>query len=302
MTTVVGEGIDGANLLGFLAALGAQEHIERARPDFRARLSWRREIAWRPVWHFGRGISQDEIADVLAERLRARADAPELRDIGDDLPASAEKFREFLWKAAREARADARDSVDFAVALGSELYPAKGKMQDTAFRTMSGAGRQYFLKTIGELARRMTPGLVRAALFEPWRYRDERLSLRFDPVDDRRYALRFSNPSNDPPRTVWAANMLAAEGLRFFPTAVQGRTLKTTAFVGRGASQSIHWPMWDPPISSDVIRAVLGHPDLVRDPVPAGRLRAMGIVEVFRATRFTEGKYRNFSPSVACLG
>jgi hypothetical protein len=58
-----------------------------------------------------------------------------------------------------------------------------------------------------------TPAYLHTALFVPWSRSDETDGFRWDPAEDRRYALRFKNPSGDSGRTVHGANRLACVGL-----------------------------------------------------------------------------------------
>ena len=71
---------------------------------------------------------------------------------------------------------------------------------------------------------------LRLALFAPWRYLDEKPTMRWDPMDDRRYALRAGNPSKAPLRTVRGANRLAIEALTFLPTVPHGQPFDNNRF------------------------------------------------------------------------
>jgi hypothetical protein len=173
-------------------------------------------------------------------------------------------------------------------------------VKDTAFRTMSGAGHQHFLKFMAELARVTTAPQLEAALFAAWRYKEQKLSMRWDPGDDRRYALRWDDPSGDVILTVRGANRLAIEGLPLFPVAPVGGGLETTGF-GSPIGRAVYWtwPIWEPPLPLDTVRSVLAL-DTLQDARPDRReLAARGIAEVFRCERITIGKFRNFTPAQA---
>jgi hypothetical protein len=88
------------------------------------------------------------------------------------------------------------------------------------------------------------------------------------------------------------ANRLAIEALPLFPTAPMGRRVRTTAFREGESGTEIRWPIWTDPLELSSIASLLAS----RNP----ELRP-GVAQVFRAVRFTEGKYRNFSPSKAML-
>ena len=133
-------------------------------------------------------------------------------------------------------------------------------------------------------------------MFLPWQYADDRPNLRWDPVDDRRYALRWNEPSGDPVRTMRGANRLAVEALPLFPTAAGERRLQTTGFSQRpGQGVMFTWPIWDVPLKMGTVRSVLSLPELQEPRPNRDVLSAMGIVEVYRSERITRDKYRNFT-------
>lgn len=316
-------GIDGSNLLSFLAALGAFSALRRAWPSRRMRLSWRHRGCWRPVLHIE--VDPDErpnasmdhaVVQAISDALPRRANAPEFNImdeagelVGDTASCAPEAFRAFAREAGRTASAANRVAADFAAAFGCEgLTTDKGSIQDTAFRTMSGAGHQHFLGMMRALFSDTTRAHVEKALFTRWKYDDpvRNHTMRWDPRDEARYALRANDPSGDPSRqttgAVWGANCLAVEALALFPTAPVGRRLETTGFSHRGGAVEFSWPIWQPAISAATLRSLLSLPSLTERDPPAAALRAAGVVEVFRARRFTEGRFRNFSPAWACLG
>lgn len=202
--------------------------------------------------------------------------------------------------AARRCAAPAnRAWADFLAAFGCEsVTDDKGLIQDTSLRTMSGAGHQHFLGFMRTLISDTTSEELHAAMFLPWRYVDPRPSMRWDPADDRRYAMRWDDPSGDPIRTVRGANRLAIEALPLLPTMPVGADLATTGFsrlVDRGIYWS--WPIWDRPVIVEVVRSLLAYDELQRQPPDRRQLSAMGVREIYRSRRITQGKYRNFTPS-----
>lgn len=196
---------------------------------------------------------------------------------------------------------------------------------------MSGAGHQHFVQSMSLIADRTGPEHLDKALFHPWRYDDavEKQTLRWDPADDVRRALRWRDPSGDPRRKkqggMLGANRLAIEGLPLLPTIPVGRTLRTTGFSGRGASGTFWtWPLWSDRLGPDVVRSLLAHSDLsalagslsidrsagvggaddarrLSATIEARRaldhLSAIGVVEVFRSRRLTIDKFRCFTPA-----
>jgi hypothetical protein len=122
------------------------------------------------------------------------------------------------------------------------------------------------------------------------------MNLRWDPLDDRRYALRCENPSADPNKTMRGANRLAIEAFALLPTMPTGRRLATTAFQGSGARGTfITWPMWNVSLVAPVIASLLSN---ISGLTERSDLRSsLGVVAIYRSARITIGKFRNFTPS-----
>ena len=289
--------LDGANPLAFMAALGLLRTLTRAWPNRDARLGWARHGgSSQPTLVCSPGAIQDEVVAVAHDQL-AQMVGHVAFTFSDDLKILPGCFRKFAEVAASSAKVDC--AADYAAAFGTDsLINEDGTIQDTAFRTMSGAGHQHFLAFMNELARITTAEHLRGALFSPWHYDEEKLSLRWDPADDRRYALRWSDPSGDVIRTVRGANRLAIEALPLFPVMPVGGQLKTTGFSSpydRGTYWT--WPIWEAPVSLDVCRSLVALAELQRPQPNRPLLLAQGVAEVFRCQRITIGKYRNFTPA-----
>lgn len=300
-TGLILEGLDGANPLAFLAALGVLRGLNIAWPDRLVQLSWTERDAWRPGLHVDReAISREEVLDGLTSFADLRS-GHEALDIGDNLILPPERFREAARAAARSSTGspDGRARADFIAGFGCEAVTDRNdEVRDTALRTLRGAGHQHFLKTMRDLAECADADSFERCLFHPWTRGDQRLSLRWDPEDDRRYALRWRDPSKDVAGTEWGANRLAFEAIPLFPVAPVGRTLATTGFRGARAGDTFFtWPIWDVPVNLDTVRSILSLGELQRDAPDRHRLGAMGIREVFRSQRMNAGRYRNFSPA-----
>jgi len=124
--------------------------------------------------------------------------------------------------------------------------------------------------------------------------------MRWDAEDDRRYALRWDEPSKDRVRTVRGANLLAIAALPFFPVIpTSSSTVATAGFSGRGSRDTfITWPIWTGWLALDAVRSVLGLKELQRRSETSFKFVAMyGIAAVYRSQRVTLGKYRNFTPA-----
>jgi hypothetical protein len=286
-------GLDGSNSLAFLAALGTLSALSK---ETDARLSWNdRQGAWRPVIHINLPLKEDDFIQRLFSHLSPSAQRPELSQF-DDLKLTAAEYRAYCLAATDAASSADRKWADFAAAFGSEIALDDGTIHDTALRTMSGAGHQHFVKFMRILVAKTESRHLHAALFQAWQYEDDGPSLRWDPVDDRRYALRWSEPSGDPIRTVRGANRLAIEALPLLPTMLMGRHLHTTGFRGSGAKATFWtWPVWSRPVGVDIVRSLLALQELQTDDPDRPRLEALGISEIYRSRRLTVGKYRNFT-------
>lgn len=297
-------GLDGANPLAFLAALGVLRGLTLTWPDCQVSLSWTLRDTWHPRLHTGGGQPDEEqTLDGLERFLEMRPGHDALK-IGDSLPVPADAFRGHALNTAEAAAPDpvSRAKADFIAAFGCDAAQSpdrRGQIQETAFRTL-GAGQTQFLKPMRDLAEKTTRDHIGRCLFAPWKRDDSRLSLRWDPEDDRRYAHRWRDPtaSGEQPKTEWGANRLAFEALPLFPVIPVGSTAITTGFSGNRARDTFWtWPVWDLRADLDTVRSLLALRVLQETAPDRRRLAAMGILQVFRAQRINNGRYRNFTPS-----
>jgi len=309
MHAILLPGLDGGNPLGFLAALGTLRTAALMFPDGKPVLSWRRSGAWQPVLGVPLELSESELCARLAERLAMMRDDPALGDaesaqLGENLAVSVTQYRTYARAAAEAANLDSRIWADFAASFGTDgVGSSEAKLQDTGFRTMSGAGHQHFLGSIRELVSQAAAEDLHKALFQTWVYDDDRPTMRWDPADDRRYAYRWADPSSasrSPIRTVRGANRLAIEALPLFPTLPTAQGAVTTGFLpGTRSRTPWRWPIWEPSCPVEVVRSLLPHPALCSDPPAREVLAAMGVTEVYEAHRITVGKFRNFTSARA---
>lgn len=294
-------GIDGANPLGFLAALGAWRTLTVDTDT--TRLHWTKHAnAWRPILTTLEAIEPQALIQQLADGL-ARHGCESAFSLGDNPSVPLSVFRSYAINAAKASWGGTRAWADFAAAFAGEFPVDKnGNVPDTALRTMSGAGHQHFIKFMRNFIEQTQPEHLYKALFEVWRYDDpvQNMTLRWDPSDDSRYALRWSDPSGDPDRksigSMWGANRLAVEALPLFPTLPTCRQLETTGFHTEGSRKTYWtWPIWDVPADLDTVRSLLDMTDIHNGGQPSGGLAARGIAAVYRSRRLTTGKFRNFT-------
>jgi len=368
---VVGEsvelsGLDGANPLGFLAAMGTLVVVHGAG-ERGARLSWIRSRTWLPalsglstthpaalselianrlrgrvvpedaereraeaqrVAEMANGLRRDKAKEIRGRRLKgaerraafaaeaeplqreyetrraewlqALADAvprPELA-LGKRIDCTPAEYRQHANTFTAGAGAADRDAADLLAAFGSDacLQERSGTIQPTPFQFITGSGHQFFLETVRQLMDRVTAAHVEETLFQPWTYRDEGLSMRWDPVEDRRYALMDRDPtaSGNKARTMWMANLLAYRALVLFPSAPRLGRLGTVGWTDCDDEQAFTWPLWEFAASAETIRSLVALRELSAFHVERAALAARGVAAAYRARRIKVGSGANF--------
>ena len=311
-------GIDGANPLAMLAALGVFRAIEEARPSHHVRLHWIVESgSWRPVLTSDDLLNEQTVVDLVFDGrnpdimagLNRFDEFDEFDDVTKDragkLTPSSVKFH----RAARSILAEYLSRsvethlyCDCAAALGNECtqkrFSKEREIEHSELYMTKGSGHQRMLDLARVIREQTTPNDVRRALFESWVYDDlgRGRSLRWDPADDRPYARRWKSPSSDPVMTVLGANYLAIEAFPFFPTAVVNRHLETTGFRRiRRLGTFLSWPIWNVPLDVPTVRGLLQLGDIHNKDPNDIRLAQHGVMVVKRVERVRNDKYFNFS-------
>lgn len=285
-------GLDGSNPLGFLAAIGTAVVLQDVFQEMR--LGWEQsEGGWRPSLA-GCGDDEQEFLEKLSEALKDASMA--VFDVDNRMPFDAEIFSQKLRDVqCCSSIADRRDA-DFLCSFGTELYPDEknGQFQDSRFRMVrsgdsAGQGLPFYAK---ELRNKVGINHIQRTLFHAWDYQDTGYSLRWDPIEDQRYALRWRDPSKSSQGTMLAANCLAVEALQWFPTLLIGSQARTTGFQRlRRRETYFVWPIWTPMVSMETARSLLALDDLYKDPVPRSFLVKRGIEEVYRSQRIQQNQY-----------
>lgn len=295
-------GLDGANPLAFLAALGVLRVINGHETDSPCewRLLWKQnQGCWSPVISGDILLTEEQLIRMILSKPGDMEKHPVKLFPYDDLKISCEDFYLVARHAQDKATFTDHQYADFISAFGCESLPASEKdndIQDTALRTMSGAGHQHFIGFMRELVEHTTPEHLQSSLFEPWQYSDPKPSLRWDPFDDRRYALRWNEPAGDPIRTMRGANRLAIEALPLFPVLPIEQKLHTTGFSqSRDKGVLFTWPIWETPLSINAVKSLISLDELQKPQPNRENLSARGVIEIYRSQRITNGKYRNFT-------
>lgn len=290
------EGLEPDNLLAFMALIGLLRGLETARPAWRPRAFW--DVGtdpWRPVLTLAEAQTESALAEAAAQGARALATHHAATGDQADLKLSLEVF------ACLNEAADAqgRRVLDALCCRGATrdddtLWP-------TPFAFMFGQGHQHFLSRFrdvpaGHSSDPATSTFFATALFAPWKREDPTNGFRWDPAEDRRYALRARNPATDKAITQHGANALAAICLPLLPvTSIQRRgetrVLTPMTRYGTGGQIEFTWPLWTRSASLIVILALLRHPELAKDfPEPANLPQTAALM---RARRILVGKYFN---------
>lgn len=297
MGSVELSGLDDGNLLAWMAAVGALRTLGRPWPD--VRMEWAYHGGWRPMLKRSESFSQDDILDALEKNLSSEGDDArwtlKLSPPPEDLNLPPDEWRALLHLAAKSSTAISRDVVDTWTVYASDCRPEEKAISKAAsgFVTMYGQGHQHFLGSLAELAQTTTRAHLSHALFTPWNYADERPAMHWDPVDDRRYALRAGDPSKASIRTMRGANRLAVEALPWLPTFPGPRRAGGVGWLdlGRGV-MAFRWPIWEVSLSTHAVRTVLAR----RDMSPEQR-DGWGVATQFEAQRISVGKFTCFTSS-----
>ena len=287
-------GLDGGNPLGFLAAIGTAVVLQDICPEIR--LGWKqREGGWRPSLS-GCDSDEQEFSEKLSAALKNAS--MNVFDIDNKMPFDTDKFSlKQRDVQSRSSVADRRDA-DFLSSFGTELYPNKktNQFQDSRLRMVrsgdsAGQGLPFYAK---EMRKKVDVDHIQRTLFHAWDYQDKGYSLRWDPIEDQRYALRWHDPSLSKSKqgTMWAANSLAIEALQWFPVMLVGKQAQTTGFQRFGRRETYFvWPIWTPMVGIETVRSLLALGDLYKDPVSRSSLVKRGIEEVYRSQRIQQNQY-----------
>jgi hypothetical protein len=252
---------------------------------------------------------------VWLDALRDAIPSPELA-LGKHIDCTSDEYREYATSFLKESGIAACAPLDLLAAFASDMHVEKsGRVSATPFCFITGSGHQYFLDTVRQLMKEATADRIRSVLFEPWRYADEKLSLRWDPMEDRRYALMDRDPtaSDNKSRTVWMANLLAYRALALFTSAPEMGSLETTGW--RETRESMKrrkeakrlrqdppswremeftWPVWEHPAGPHTIRSYMLLPDLGAENPDRSAVRARGVMAIFRSRRIKVGSGATF--------
>ena len=248
---------------------------------------------------------RDSARKGLLVALKSAVPSSELA-LGQRPDCTVGEYREHALLGRSSARITDRSSIDLLASFGAEIDEGEEKrIRPTPFCFITGSGHQWFLDTARQLVEKVSEDKIREALFERWVHRDEKLSMRWDPSDDRRYALMDRDPtaSDNKSTTVWMANLLAYRALAFFSCVPAARGLRTVGWAKDRDVESFTWPLWEIPLTADTIRSLLQNAAFGTAGVSVVRseLQSRGVAAIFRSYRIQVGNPPlhkiNFTPS-----
>ena len=302
MTELMLPALEGSNPLGFLAALGVLDTVDRA--GYAVTLRWTDDLVPQAV--LGGAGDLDEVIDVL-DRDRSRWSSSLVLAFPPGKPLSDAKPDAKLLTQWFRAAADARDGsdADMLCAIVAEgAFDRSGKAKPTHLHFT--AGQQQFLEMVRTLAAEVDAERLREAICGPWRHDSPMPSLSWDARGERVYAVRATNPSGEKRLGVPGADWLAFRGLICYPVTLDGRSLRTTGCDADWKRSAFRWPLWSVPASSRVIRSLVGDASLVSEeawgvrrrrtrPSPSD-LAARGVISVLECPirRSDQGGYGSF--------
>lgn len=233
-----------------------------------------------------------------ADALRNGGAADRSVTLGKNLTAANADFVKFLKFALDNCSAESRREADLAAAygVGDPNAPIE-RMQGSPWALIKGDGRQNFLETVEQLMVCCTEKHLAQAVFGPWSFTDQKYSLRLDPSEDRRYALIDRDPTGagNEPKTIWGANRMAFEALRFFPAVPQRGAMDVLAW---RENKRVRWPLWTAYLTESVIRSLLSVPALwLEKPSHSVTLREMGVHTLMESHRNPIGDKFSMSPA-----
>lgn len=305
-------GLNGANPLGYLAALGLFQHIT-TNLDSQIRMFW--EVSggtWSPTLIGNHEILRDEstLVDWLFESLRTDPSHHWLKRL-NELPVESlgiSRPSEFSTTAANASYRD-RLAADWLSCNGSDLCdPASNNQLQTA-------RRDYFPESAAAIISATNPEHLVRTLFRQWDYADpiQKVSLHLEPREDRRHAYQWHKPVGDPTRALRGgmvgANRLAMEAWPLFQSVAVRGDLQTVGFRGTRPTKGIYWtwPLWNVPLALCDVTPVLNLHELhgfeandaSNQTFPSEALRTQGICTAFRLRRILVEKTPNFTAPVA---
>lgn len=299
-------GLDGANPLAFLAAVGLLVSCDElsGAADCPEWLKGSVALSWGsggdphiPVLHLSGTLpSATALADFLAERLARSPDNHAAKWVVAILSKRDSDWTKDVRAGCRLRQPADRRALDWVTALLCDALPECTSQLQTV-------RRDYLLGNLRSIMQRTTADQLSRALFQPWDYADalDNQSLHWEPGEDRRHAYQWHMPSGDPNRKqrggMLGANRLALEAWPLFPSFAERDRTTTRGFKGTRATDTyFSWPLWGQPLSRDAVASFLGLPTIQeKKEIARAEILCLGITTAFRLQRIVVGKTPNFT-------
>jgi CRISPR-associated endonuclease/helicase Cas3 len=294
-------GLDGANPLGFLAALG----LFRIVSDVLApQQTWLRWLPGSGTWIpslVGTGLDAESLLDLLENNLSKEIEKHSVHIVEqlkyENLEERIVRFQRTLCNTT----AGERINADWLAALASDAAPLTENNQLQTVR------RDYYYGNLSSIVSCTKRDHLERAVFHAWDYADplDNQSLHWDPSEDRRHAHQWNKPAGDPDRKnvggMLGANRLAIEAIIWFYSFPESEALHTIGFTGqRSHDTRWTWPIWNVAINAHVVHSLLMLAELQHEKISVDvqkQLDQLGIAAVFRSARILVGKTPNFTPA-----
>ncbi|HRP80935.1 MAG TPA: hypothetical protein PLY76_03460 [Flavobacteriales bacterium] len=292
-------GINGANPLGYLAALGLLRIVPGAKLAFSEDGSFQAFID-------AHDKNGSDLAKLIADDAKAGEDpnAPwrftytkaatkkQAAQMVADLKPPPTDFKKFLVACIDAWLTGNDEAAAYAAAYATDIaIDNKGNTKPTAFHFT--AANQTFLGTVESTRASLSQDWIEASLFKG-QGEQPGSNLRWDPDADRNWALMANNPNSDGTSVDAPLEWLAFRGLPLLPSFPRGARIITTGVVGRGADITFTWPLWHIPVSLQTVRSLLQF-DWAEG---AQQRTARGVFAICSsAIRRTSQGFGNFSPS-----
>ena len=295
-------GIDGSEPIGFLAGLGTLRLLDRITNE--AKLAWK-ELGggWYPYFIVeDMECSAEHLAGLVSNALQVLAGSGEfgVAHMGEKIGIDKAIFRKHATRAIlhfsvvnKEEQLTQSDAAMTAATLAAcasdAIIEKSGAVSYTALSFSNGASGQLLLKDFLTAARLCTPERL-TSTFTGTPVSEYITSLNWDPKDQRAAAHRWRDPAAEKQPVDPGINALAFMGMAYF-TAVPGKRLFTLGWRNQ-KPRGLAWPLWEQPLSTDVVATCIGHVFSTINP------EKIGIKQV-RFSRVTnpDGKRNYFAPS-----
>lgn len=192
-----------------------------------------------------------------------------------DLKPTLSQLRAFGAWLLGSASPTRREACDELSATLTDVATDRGGKKAKPFALHFQTGNQRFLQVAWELAKGVAQGNsfarnahpvdrddLRQALFGPWRNQRKLKVFTWSPSQERSYALRAADPSNETKTGNPGADWLALRALPLISSAPVGEAIVTSGVHGGWKSGSFTYPVWQNPLTCSAVRWLLRHPDL----------------------------------------